>query len=100
MSKPTTGMSAPAKGLTIDELNDNERRVLDLIGRHEPVSLVLLSTLAFGIVAPHGFRAKSPSQANSWCRNALRRLVSERFVIACRTKPALYRVRETEQAHE
>lgn len=95
-----SGQSAKPKGLTIEQLTDNERRVLDLVGRHEPVSLVLLSTLAFGIVAPHGFRAKSPAQANSWCRNALRRLVSERFVIACRTKPALYRIRETEQPHE
>jgi hypothetical protein len=72
-SSPSSGQSGPAVDLLRDRLNDKEIRVVTVLsGDLNPVPINALATNCF---------ADQPvTQANSWVRNSLRRLVRGKWV--------------------
>jgi hypothetical protein len=76
---PQSGQSGPAlDGLEYDKLNANEKKLVDKLAAESAESN---ATLAIEELAKVFARSASDSkQANSWTRNALRRLVRGNFV--------------------
>ena len=70
---PFTGQSAPRRKLEKEDLNDKEKAVLTAVNRAKEITLEALA----GRTQPSNISA---AKRNSWTRNALRRLVREKFV--------------------
>lgn len=67
-----TGQGAKKIGIDEEKLNTKEKAVLSAVRRAGEIELTEL--------AARSFPNKSKKQGNSWTRNALRRLVREKFV--------------------
>jgi outer membrane biosynthesis protein TonB len=70
---PFTGQKAPKRGLEREQLNAKEKEVLTAVNRAKEVSLADLAERCM----PSNI---SKAKRNSWTRNALRRLVREKFI--------------------
>lgn len=79
-TKPKTGQSAVIEPLNLVDLRPNERLIVQALAGDQ--------TLTIEALAMQCFTQQSPKQANSWVRNALRRLVPGGW--ATKIRPGLY----------
>ena len=86
---PTTGQSAPPIELPLEMMNDKEKSLVQVLNGQGSGARVVLNLAVLGMEACGGV-AETESQANSWARNSLRRLVRGKW--AERTAPGMYRI--------
>lgn len=84
------------RGVPLDQLNDNEERVLFALESNGPSKIGDIAAVAWEDFAGMERHPRGEAQAHSWVRNALRRLVASGWAV--KLGPGLYGTHESLEA--